>query len=106
VRLVRDENGGYGYQYTADQDNLDEAEQNYEDVLEKIRELTETTADQMAQGYINARITMEQKLAELDESDFATHEEYLAKRNEIIAHYTSQMNYYAQQYSLVADDMQ
>lgn len=106
VRLVRDENGGYGYQYTADQDSLDAAEQHYEDVLENIRQLTADTADQMAQGYINARITMEQKLAELDESDFKSHEEYLAKRDEIIEYYSGQMGYYSEQYSIVVGDLQ
>lgn len=106
VRLVRDENGGYGYQYTADQDTLDAAEQHYEDVLENIRQLTTDTADQMAQGYINARIAMEQKLAELDESDFKSHEEYLAKRDEIIKYYSGQMGYYSEQYSIVTGDLQ
>jgi len=105
VRLTRDENGNYGYQYTADQDSVNAAEQNYEEVLEKIRNLTVTHANDMANAYIQARQNLEQKLAELDESDFASHEEYLHARDEIIAHYTELMDYYAEQYQLVVGDM-
>jgi len=106
VRLVRDENGGYGYQYTADQDELDAAEQHYEDVLEQIRELSTSTADQMAQGIINAKLQLQQALSELRREDYASEEEYKAKRDEIIAYYTGQMNYYSEQYQLCVADMQ
>jgi hypothetical protein len=34
VRLTRDENGNYAYRYTANQDKIDEAAQNYEDILQ------------------------------------------------------------------------
>ena len=105
VRLTRDENGNYGYQYTADQDSVDAARQNYEDVLEQIRNLTVTHANDMANAYIQARQNLESKLAELDESDFASHEEYLHARDEILQHYTELMDYYGEQYQLVTGDM-
>lgn len=39
VRLTRDESGNYVYQYTANDDKINEAEQKYEDVLQQINEL-------------------------------------------------------------------
>lgn len=105
VRLTRDENGNYGYQYTADEDSVNQAEQDYEDALENIRQLTTEHADQMAQAYINARIEMEQRLSELKRSEYESDEEYYHARNEIIAKYTTLMDYYADQYEQTSQDL-
>jgi hypothetical protein len=40
VRLTRDDNGNYAYQYTADENKVHEAEQEYEDVLNNINQIT------------------------------------------------------------------
>jgi hypothetical protein len=40
VRLTRDDNGNYAYQYTANEDKVSEAMQKYEDTLQKMNDLT------------------------------------------------------------------
>lgn len=45
VRMIRDSEGNYGYQYTADQANIDKAQQNYEDKLYELQKYQTDTTD-------------------------------------------------------------
>nr|DAF58952.1 MAG TPA: hypothetical protein [Siphoviridae sp. ctxMM9] len=55
VRLTRDDNGNYGYQYTADQDKINDAQQKYEDVLQQINELAANRISELEQSFLNAQ---------------------------------------------------
>ena len=52
VRLTRDEYGNMGYQYTADEDELNSAQQKYEDVLQQINDLAEKRVQELENSYI------------------------------------------------------
>jgi len=52
VRLIRDQNGNYGYQYTADEDKVNKAQQDYEDVLQEINELAAQRVKELEQSYL------------------------------------------------------
>jgi len=58
----------------------------------------------MAEGLINARTQLEEELRNLKREDFASDEEYMQKRRELIEFYTAQMKYYADQYAEVTKD--
>lgn len=64
VRLTRDENGNYAYQYTADQDKVNQAMQQYEDVLQQINELSVERTGEIEQQMIDA---MQNNLAKFNE---------------------------------------
>jgi len=49
VRLTRDDNGNYAYQYTADEDKVAEAMQKYEDYLQQINDLTTERVSELEQ---------------------------------------------------------
>ena len=52
VRLTRDEYGNMGYQYTADEDQLNSAQQKYEDVLQQINDLAEKRVQELENAYV------------------------------------------------------
>lgn len=100
VRLTRDENGNYAYRYTANQDKIDEAAQNYEDILQQINETTaqrtseiegrmlETMAwakEQMSAIAMDYTLTEEEKRDRLEElnNQFAAKMQYLHEQNGI-----------------------
>lgn len=70
VRLTRDENGNYAYRYTANQDKVNEAVQQYEDTLQQINDLTV------------------QRTSEIESQMIAAMQEYTARFNEINTDYT------------------
>jgi len=47
VRMVRDSEGNYGYVYTASMDEVEKAEQNYEDKLHEMQQLNSDYIDSM-----------------------------------------------------------
>jgi len=47
VRLSRDNNGNWGYVYTANEDDVDEAEQKYEDAILALEQTNEGYIDNL-----------------------------------------------------------
>lgn len=93
VRLTRDSEGNYGYTYTADQNAVATAEQNYEDALYTAQKTNEDYLDNLSNQIISNRKEMIDKLAELDINDYANAEDYYAARQKIIDEYTKHENY-------------
>lgn len=93
VRLQKDSEGNFGYVYTADQAKIDETQQKYEDALYQTNKLNEDYLNSLTEQILSNRQEMIDKLAELDASDYATYEEYLQARDELIKVYTDQENY-------------
>jgi hypothetical protein len=52
VRLTRDENGNFGYQYTADDQNISDAAQKVDDALQQINELAANRVSEMEQAAV------------------------------------------------------
>lgn len=93
VRLTRDNEGNWSYQYTADQDKIDEALNEYETRLYEVAKLSDEYIDEMSQAIIDNQKDMYEALAGLRAEDFESYEEYEAKVREIVNFYTTQDAY-------------
>ena len=93
VRLTRDNEGNWSYQYTADQDKIDEALDEYETRLYEVAKLSDEYIDEMSQAIIDNQKDMYEALAGLRAEDFESYEEYEAKVREIVNFYTTQDAY-------------
>ena len=99
VRLSRDNEGNWGYIYTADQDKIAEAEQKYEDKLyEYMRQ-----ADTMAEGASRAILTLNREMAEALAALDVNAEDYEEQVAAITKFYGDQIAYYAEQYNISVD---
>jgi len=65
VRLVRDDMGNMMYQYTADEDNVSEAEQTYEDKLQEINDLAIARQKELNEMYFSTQEGFRQKAQEI-----------------------------------------
>lgn len=90
VRLQRDENGNYGYVYTADAEKTAEAEQN---VADKQNDLYNLALDQQT-SYVKDRLSLEQEfqnaMREIDDNETLSLEEKLQRQEEIRKYYDEQ----------------
>lgn len=98
VNLVRNNDGTYGYVYTADQSKIDDAIQNYEDKLFALQDLNTKYIDEMSekiiqtqQQYIESRRKILEDASLSDEERQAQLEELGAWYEGMIEYYTSQM---------------
>ena len=101
VRLNRDNQGNWGYVYTADQDKIDEAQQNYEDKLYEYMRAADTMAEEASRTILTLNKEMAEALAALD----ANAVDYEAKVAEITQFYSDQIGYFAEQYGVSTDAM-
>lgn len=83
VRMTRDSEGNWSYTYTADQNQIDQAQQKYDDELEANRQLTLETDKEITSQIIENRQEMTERMKELRREDYATDEEYFAALEEI-----------------------
>lgn len=88
VRLVRNAEGGFGYVYTADQDSIDSAQQNYEDKLYNLQKLAEDQVKELSDKIVENEQAMIEALRNLRAEDFASEVEYQAELNRIMEYYT------------------
>ena len=93
VRLTRDNEGNWSYQYTADQDKVDEALNEYETRLYEVAKLSDEYIDEMSSAIIQNQKDMYEALAGLRAEDFASYKEYEAAVRDIVNFYTSQDAY-------------
>ena len=99
VRLTRDNEGNWSYQYTADQDKIDEALSEYEARLYEVAKLSDEYIDEMSKAIIQNQKDMYEALAGLRAEDFADEKAYQDKVKEIIQFYTDQDSYLREQLS-------
>lgn len=87
ARLTRDSSGNFGYVYTADQKNVANAEQTYEDKLYQMEKYLEDSTNQLAKSWFSLNQQMEDELAAIDQTT-AEGKEQAAK---IVAYYSELM---------------
>ena len=93
VTLSRDQNGNWGYIYTAEEDKVAKAEQDYEDKLYQYQESNKKYLDDLQQMAIEAQQNMVSALSDLDVND----PHYEQNRKNIIDSYMSTINYIKEQ---------
>ena len=98
VRLTRDNEGNYSYTYVADENQLANSQQNYEDKLFAITDLSNEHIKEQSQlliqtqqEYVDALAEIAQKAAE---GQYATAEEHQKAIEECTAYYVGKMNYH------------
>ena len=99
VRLTRDDNGNYGYQYTADQDKINNAQQKYEDVLQQINELAANRISELEQSFLNAQQQYLQSAQEIASDMTLTEEQRAEKLANLQKQYAETMKYIQEQYN-------
>ena len=99
VRLARDNNGNWSYVYTSSEEEIDEAEQHYEDAIRALEQLNEDYADNLESQLMGLFSSTGEALHNLDRNDFDNEQDFFKAREDIInnslktAEYlTSQMN--------------
>lgn len=98
VRLTRDENGNYGYQYTADDSDVNDAKQKVEDALQEINELSAKRVAELEQEWISSERDYRDKLKEIAADTSLTIEERQAKMAELTERHQEKMLFLQQQY--------
>lgn len=99
VRLQRDNEGNWGYVYTADQDAIEKAQSDYEDKLYDYMRKADDVAETASRTILTLNKEMAEALAALD----ATSADYEAKVAEVTQFYTDQLKYYEEQYGISVD---
>ena len=91
VRLSRDNEGNFGYVYTADQDKIADAQQAVEDADNRLYNLSLEGQQEFTEKYIQATQEMYNELTELQQAwlngEIASEEEYERRKEEILNHY-------------------
>lgn len=93
VRLQRGDDGNYSYVYTADQEAIANAEQNYEDKLHAIKTLSQNHIDEMSDLIIQNEQELMEALAAVDRTKFESEEAYQAELNRITEYYYERDTY-------------
>ena len=94
VRLQRDSEGNYGYVYTADQNNIDSAQQNYEDKLYAMQKYGEESLAEIQEQLLAINQEFADAMRELSENNNLSQAEFMQKKEELIAFYTEKMRYW------------
>ena len=100
VQLKRDSEGNWGYVYTADQDKIAEAEQNYEDKLYDMQEAAKDYRDEMESQVIDALNNMFEELGGLDKNAA----DYQEKAWKIYQFYYDKLQYLAVEFDKALAD--
>ena len=105
VRMTRDNEGNFSYTYTADQDAISEAQQNYADkfydLLDYERNLQEDMQDQMLQTMAE----FVDKRNEIWNDTLLTDEERKAALEKLYSDYDVLMQFFADQFGMTMDEM-
>lgn len=104
VRMQRDNEGNYGYVYTADESDVEAAEQNYEDKLHEMQVLNAEYIQSLQEQIIQAQQDCADALANLRAEDFASYEEYQDAVRQIREDYTKRIQTLSQQMNNAMDN--
>ena len=95
--MTRDSEGNWSYTYTADQDNIDSAQQNYEDKLYAIQELSTNYIKDLESQIVELSTSLAEEIAAIDKSVYNSEEAYLAEVERITNFYNEKMAIFAEQ---------
>lgn len=98
VRLTRDDNGNYGYQYTADQNEIDKANQELEDVLQQINELAANRQESLVQERLSLEREYREGLQSILDDESLSHEEQMERMIELTQRHAENLQYIQEQY--------
>ena len=103
MRLTRDSQGNWTYTYTADENKVQEAEQQYEDALYNMQQSTNEYLDQLQANILQTQSEMIEAIQNLRVEDFASVEEYEQAVEQIRKFYSEKNLYYYDQIEKALD---
>ena len=106
VRMSRNADGDWSYVYVADEEQVAEAEQNYEDKLFAMQQANAEYINNLNDMIIQMETELTAKLEEIANDETLSQEEKMARMNETIAFYQEQMGYYMDELGLVLGENQ
>ena len=98
VRLQRDSEGNFGYVYTADQNNVDGAQQNYEDRLFAFQQYTNKMDEKLTEMYITIQEQAYERMQAAAEMYGEGTETFERERQKILEQYNIDMGYITDEY--------
>lgn len=105
MRLSRDASGNYSYIYTANQDNIDQAAQNYEDKLRELEKLSEDYIEQLSDQIISNYQEMTKTMSSLRAENFENEEDFHKALEEAQAYYLTRDNYFKSEMTKALGDL-
>lgn len=106
VMMRRDSEGNYNYVYTADENAVEEAEAEYATKLYEMQKANDEYITELESSLLSLEQEMLNAMLELDPSQFASREEYMAALKEIQDFYMEQMSIYNEQLNNVISNNQ
>lgn len=104
VRMQRDNNGNWNYVYTADESNILEAQQKYEDSLYNMRKLDEEHIKNIQTEIVNLQKEFYDAVQEVYLDETLTDEQKTQKLNELQEWYNQSLTVYVQELQRVVDN--
>jgi hypothetical protein len=98
--MARGADGNWSYVYTANEDDVAAAEQNYEDKLFAIQQANAEYINEMQDSLVQTQVDMQARIEEIMLDETLSMEEKMARVNELTEHYTTLFNYYSDQLTL------
>lgn len=105
VRLTRDENGNYAYRYTANQDKIDEAAQNYEDILQQINDTTVQRTSEIENQMIETMAWGKEQMIAIANDYTLTEQEKRERLEELNNQFTAKMQYLQEQNNIATGNL-
>jgi TP901 family phage tail tape measure protein len=97
VRMTKDSEGNFSYVYTADEQQVAEAEQSYEDKLHEMQQMNAEYMNTLQENMIKMKQEQAEKVAELSELYEIGSAEYQEALDNLQKYYAKQMTYYSGQ---------
>lgn len=97
VRMTKDSEGNFSYVYTADEQQVADAEQSYEDKLHEMQQMNADYINKLQESMINMEAEQAQKIAELSQLYEVGSQEYQDALLGLQNYYGKQMDYYKSQ---------
>lgn len=104
VRLSKDSEGNWSYIYTANQDDVEKAEQNYEDKLYAMQQANSEYINSLSDQILELEEQYAEKLAEIRLDNTMSEEERNAAIERLNAYFTEQMEYLTNEGQKVVDN--
>lgn len=104
VRLSKDSEGNWSYIYTANQDEVEKAEQNYEDKLYAMQQANSEYINSLSDQILELEEQYAEKLAEIRLDNTMSEEERNAAIERLNAYFTEQMEYLTNEGQKVVDN--
>ena len=104
VRMVRDNEGNWGYIYTADETAVEEAEQNYEDKLYAMQKANTEYIESLESEILQLEQEWSDALAGIRVQDYASYEEYQEAIDRTNDYYTQKLDQTYEQMGIAIDN--